>query len=109
MMPEQEERRRIKTVTRKAHWLTHAGVIVTMVVVGGGLLLKIGAADEKVRTLEGVQIELKEDVEDVQDTLDAHSNTLSRIEANDQRDRATQIRILNAIEKLDDRLDGNGQ
>jgi hypothetical protein len=102
----QPERRRVKPVDRKVHWLTHVGVIFTMVVVGGSLLLKIGAADEKVRTLEGVQAELKEDVEDIQDTLDNHSNALSRIEANDQRDRATQIRILDAIERLDERLDG---
>ena len=102
----QSERRRVKPVDRKVHWLTHVGVIFTMVVVGGSLLLKIGAADEKVRTLETGLDELEEDVDAIQDTLDNHSNVLSRIEANDKRDRATQIRILDAIEKLDERLDG---
>lgn len=105
MEADQLERRRIRTVTQKTHWLTHIGVIVTVVVVGSSLLLKIGAADEKVRTLETGLDELEEDVDAIQDTLDDHSNALSRIEANDRRDRATQTRILNAIEKLDERLD----
>jgi len=94
-----------RELTPKGSTMTHAAVIVAVVIAAATGAIAWGQTQEKVGTLEKQQerYELKQHSMQIQQQR--NSATLERLDERSKRESVQQQRILDAVQRLDERLD----
>lgn len=92
-------------VSRAFFSWTHAGVWVTIIsgIVAGSIAY--GQLTQEVKSLQSNQDAVDDTVGAVAREVQRHSESLGRLEADTQNIKENQQRVLDTLEKLDDRLD----
>ena len=95
-------------VTEKKFIAVHGAVILTVILVAGSGLVAWGQTQKEIQHLAGRQDTVEHILENIRDAQAEHGAALRGLAVQNANLTRTQQRVLDAVERLDSRLDRSG-